>query len=212
MATKKIAIYDNHAGEYDRWFDKHPVWFQSELKTLNKVVPKDKSKSGLEIGIGTGRFAEVLGITRGLDPSKAMADMAEKRGIPTEIATAEDMAFKSNTFDYAVMITVDCFLQDISRAFRETARILKPKGQFIIGMIDKDSPLGQRYQQNKEDNLFYRYAQFHSVGEITKHLKAAGFATSEYWQTLLTASEKEPEEPQEGYGEGGFVVIKAVLK
>lgn len=211
MDTEKIAVYDNHAGEYDQWFDKHPVWFQSELKALNKVIPKDRSKSGLEIGIGTGRFAEKLGITHGLDPSKAMADMAEKRGIPTETATAEDIPFKSNTFDYAVMITVDCFLKDISKAFRETARILKPNGQFIIGMIDKNSPLGQQYQQNKEDNLFYRYAQFHSVYEITKYLNAAGFVISEYWQTLITASEEEPEEPQPGYGQGGFVVIKAML-
>lgn len=208
----KIAVYDNHADEYDRWFDKHPVWFQSELKALDKVMPKDKSKSGLEIGIGTGRFAEKLGISRGLDPAEAMADIAEKRGIPTEIATAEEMPFKSNTFDYAVIITVDCFLENILKSFRETARILKPKGQFIIGMIDKDSPLGQRYQQNKEDNIFYRHAQFHSVDEITKYLKATGFGEFEYWQTLITASEKEPEEPQPGYGKGGFVVIKAVHK
>lgn len=209
---EKIAVYDNRASEFDQWFDKHPVWFRSELKALDKVMPEDRSKSGLEIGVGTGRFAEKLGIGQGLDPAEAMADIAEKRGIPTEIATAEKMPFKSNTFDFAVMITVDCFLEDISRAFRETARILKPKGQFIIGMIDKNSPLGQLYRLNKEDNLFYQHAQFHSVDEIAKYLKATGFATSEYWQTLITASEEEPEEPQPGYGEGGFVAIKAVLK
>ncbi|MGM0546549.1 MAG: class I SAM-dependent methyltransferase [Bacteroidota bacterium] len=181
------------------------------MKALDKVIPKEKNKSGLEIGIGTGRFAEKLGITHGLDPAKAMADIAENRGIPTEIATAEDMPFKSNTFDYAVMITVDCFLEDISKAFLETARILKPNGQFIIGIIDKNSPLGQRYQQHKEDNLFYRHAQFHSVDMITKYLKEAEFVISQYWQTLITASEEEPEEPQPRYGEGGFVAIKAVL-
>ncbi|MGM0460486.1 MAG: class I SAM-dependent methyltransferase, partial [Bacteroidota bacterium] len=124
----------------------------------------------------------------------------------------ENMPFLSDTFDFAVMITTVCFLDDIQKAFRETARVLKPNGHFIIGMIDKDSPLGQKYQQYKEDNPFYRDAHFHSVSEITESLENTGFGDFEFWQTLITASEEKPEEPQPGYGEGGFVVIKALLQ
>lgn len=204
-----VEIFDAHTQRYDRWFEEHPVWYRSELNALEKVVPYNKY--GLEIGIGTGRFAKECAIDRGVDPSEEMARVAEKRGTKTLVARAENMPFKSDTFDFAVMITVDCFLDDIPRAFRETARILKPEGQFIIGMIDRDSPLGRRYQQNKDENLFYQHARFHSADEITEFLENAGFEPTKYWQTLITASETDPEEPQPGYGKGGFVVIKSVL-
>ncbi|MFO7847732.1 MAG: class I SAM-dependent methyltransferase [Balneolaceae bacterium] len=205
-----MDVFDQNSKEYDQWFNDHPVWFQSELNALDKVVPSDGF--GLEIGIGTGRFAEKCGIDRGIDPSENMARIAEKRGVKSFLAKAENMPFLSDSFDFAVMITTVCFLDDILQAFRETARVLKPNGHFIIGMIDKDSPLGQKYQQYKEDNPFYRDAHFHSVSEITESLENTGFGDFEFWQTLITASEEKPEEPQPGYGEGGFVVIKALLQ
>lgn len=202
-----VEMFDKNTEKYDQWFDEHPVWFQSELNALAKVVPYNKY--GVEIGIGTGRFAEECAIDRGIDPSENMARIAEKRGTKTLIAKAENMPFFSGTFDFAVMITTVCFLDDILKSFKETARILKPNGKFIIGMIDKKSPLGQQYQQNKENNPFYKPARFYSVKEITESLEEAGFGNFEYWQTLITASEEEPEEPKQGFGEGGFVVIKA---
>lgn len=205
-----VEIFDKNTEKYDQWFDKHPVWFQSELEALAKVVPYNKY--GLEIGIGTGRFADKCAIDRGIDPSENMARIAQKRGTKTLIARAENMPFLSKTFDFAVMITTVCFLDDIPKAFSETHGVLKPGGSFIIGMIDKDSPLGQKYQINKEDNPFYKDARFLLVDEVTNLLKETGFQDFQYWQTLITASEDEPEEPRRGYGEGGFVVIKSVKR
>lgn len=202
--------FDNLAEEYDQWFDEHPAWFQSEENALAKAIPE--KGLGLAIGVGTGRFAEKFNIGYGIDPAEKMIRIAKKRGIQTHIAKAENMPFDHDTFDYAAMITTVCFLDDIPKAFQETRRILKPTGSFIIGMIDKDSPLGQQYQENKKNNPFYRNAHFHSVDEITGFLKNAGFGNFKYWQTLITASEYEPEEPREGYGEGGFVVISADRK
>lgn len=207
---KSIEVFDQKSNEYDQWFDKHPVLFESELKALSKVVPYNKY--GLEIGIGIGRFADECAIDRGIDPSENMARIAEKRGTKTLIAKAENMPFFSRTFDFAVMITTVCFLDDILKSFKETGRILKPNGEFIIGMIDKNSSLGQHYLQNKENKPFYKHARFFSVTEITEYLEEAGFGNFEYWQTLITASEEEPEDPKQGFGEGGFVVVKAVLQ
>ena len=202
-----IDAFDNLVKEYDQWFDEHPLWFESEVKALEKVIPQ--GKFGLEIGIGSARFAEKLFIDRGLDPSEKMVEIARKRGIKTKVGKAESMPFEDNRFDYAVMVTVDCFLEDIPKAFQEVRRVLKSGGEFINGMIDKDSPLGQTYEKKKVDNPFYKHATFHSPDEITALLKEAGFGEFEYWQTLITASETEVEVPRKGYGEGGFVVIKA---
>ncbi|WP_445664676.1 class I SAM-dependent methyltransferase [Fodinibius sp. AD559] len=204
-----VDIFDKHTERYDEWFDEHPVLFESELEALDKVVPYNKY--GLEVGIGTGRFAKACAIDRGIDPSENMARIAEQRGTKTLIAKAENMPFPSNTFGFVVMVTVVCFLDDMNQALSEIKRVLKPEGELIIGMIDKESPLGQQYQQEKAQNPFYKEAKFYSVDEITEILSEAGFGSFEYWQTLITASEEEPKEPQPGYGEGGFVAIKAVL-
>lgn len=205
-----VDIFDKHTERYDQWFEKHPVLFKSELEALDKVVPY--SKYGLEIGIGTGRFAKKCAIDRGIDPSENMARIAEQRGTKTLIAKAENLPFPSNTFGFVVMVTVVCFLDDMDKALSEIQRVLKPEGELIIGMIDKESPLGQQYQQEKKQNPFYKDARFYSVDEITEILSEAGFGSFEYWQTLITASEEEPEKPQPGYGKGGFVAIKAMFK
>lgn len=200
-------VFDHKAKAYDQWFDEHPVWFQSEVKALEKTIPNNRI--GLSVGVGTGRFAERFGVTHGLDPSGKMLRIAKKRGIQTHIGKAEDMPFDDNTYEYALMVTTLCFLDDIPKALTECRRVLKPNGILIIGLIDKESPFGQKYQQKKKDNPFYRDANFHSVPETIDWLREAGFKKFEFWQTLITAADDKPEEPQQGYGLGGFVVIKA---
>jgi hypothetical protein len=77
-------------------------------------------------------------------------------------------------------------------------------------MIDKSSPLGTVYQEKKKDNIFYREATFHTVEEVTSVLKKSNFKEFNYWQTLFNISSERLEEPQPGYGKGGFVVISAI--
>jgi hypothetical protein len=52
--------FDTLASEYEAWFVENKILFQSELLALKQVVPVDKK--GVEIGIGSGIFAEQLGI------------------------------------------------------------------------------------------------------------------------------------------------------
>ncbi len=74
-----IEIFEKYAQEYDEWFDVNRFAYQSEVLALKKFIPEN-SKS-LEVGVGTGRFAVPLGIKVGIEPAKAMADIARKRGI-----------------------------------------------------------------------------------------------------------------------------------
>jgi ubiquinone/menaquinone biosynthesis C-methylase UbiE len=96
----------------------------------------------LEIGVGTGRFAEPLGVKEGVEPSKAMAAIARKRGINVLEAYAEALPFEDESFGFILMVTVICFLADPFQAMREATRVLKPEGRLIIAMIARDSSLG----------------------------------------------------------------------
>jgi len=65
-----MKVYDLNADKYDSWFDKNKAAFLSEIAALKKFVPK--KGEGLEVGTGTGRFAQALGIRTGVDISAPM--------------------------------------------------------------------------------------------------------------------------------------------
>jgi ubiquinone/menaquinone biosynthesis C-methylase UbiE len=197
------------AQDYERWFDRNRFAYESELLAVRKLVPKNSK--GLEVGVGTGRFAAPLGVKIGVEPAKAMADIARKRGIKVYEARAEKLPFDSESFDFVLMVTTICFLQNPIQALREAARVLRPSGYVIIGMIDRDSPLGQTYESKKNGSKFYRYAHFYSVKQVLGWLRKLKYYNIKICQTIF----KNPEEitaiepVKEGYGEGGFVVISA---
>lgn len=178
----------------------------NQLLAMKQAIP-GKGK-GTEIGVGSGRFAQPLNIKYGVEPSESMADIAKKRGVKIIHAVAENLPLDDQSYDFATMVTTVCFLNDIPKAFSEVRRILKPEGVFIIGLIDRDSKLGKKYEQQKDSNKFYKDAHFHSTAEITKLLKKSGFGNFSYWQTITHPDENTIEQPQEGYGKGSFVVIK----
>lgn len=88
---------------------------------------------------------------------------------------------------------------------------MRKDGRVIIGIIDKESFLGKLYESKREESMFYKYANFYSVGEILGWLQELGFKNFKSVQTIFTIPEKmrEREPVKEGYGEGGFVVISA---
>lgn len=202
-----INVFDENASDYDNWFERHKTAFQTELLAIKKAIPLHKK--GIEIGVGTGRFAEYFGIKDGVEPSENMAQFAERRGIKVIRAVAEDLPIESESFDFALLVTTVCFLNDMPKALSEIRRILKPKGEIILAIIDKNSVLGKKYEAKKAENKFYENAHFHSTEDITEWLTQAGFNRFEYWQTLFKENSQQIEQPKEGFGKGSFVVIKA---
>ncbi|WP_106225913.1 class I SAM-dependent methyltransferase [Legionella pneumophila] len=209
MGLKSISVFNELADQYDSWFDRHPAVFQSELEALKKVVPN--SGQGLEIGVGSGRFAAALGIKIGIEPSKKLGEIAKSRGIDVIMGVAESLPIERKQYDFILLNTVLCFLDSPLKGLSEAKRILKSNGLLIIGMIDRNSELGQSYEMSKKDNPFYQYAHFYSANEVVDLLTQIGFYKQEIYQTLFTPPKNivraEPVKP--GYGEGGFVVIKA---
>lgn len=201
--------FEKHAEEYEAWFEKNPWAYKSELEALRTQVPA--SGLGVEIGVGSGRFAGPLGIKVGVDPSARMRALAKRRGIRVMDAKAEKLPFEDASFDHVLMVTTICFLDDVLAAFREVIRILKPEGVFVIGFVDKDSVLGRQYQEKKDKSKFYRSARFYSPGEVTSMVRKAGFNRFQYVQTLFgNIRVMDRIDPvKDGIGHGSFVVIKA---
>ncbi|MDD5005381.1 MAG: class I SAM-dependent methyltransferase [Candidatus Omnitrophica bacterium] len=200
-------VFDRYYKKYDAWYDKHKFAFLSELEAIKKVLPRNKK--GLEIGVGTGRFAAELGITTGIDPSRNMLEIAQKRGVNARLGFGENISFLNEVFDYVAVIITLCFVKDPQKVLKEAFRVLKRNGRIIIGIVDKESFLGKFCQRKK--SAFYKQAKFLSTKEVTDLLKETGFGSFSYYQTISILPDKMDslEKPRKGFGKGGFVVISA---
>jgi len=197
-----MPAFQKQATDYDEWFDRHPALFQSELAVIRSVLPP--FQKGVEIGVGTGRFAVALGIQYGLEPLEDYAAIAQSRGIEVQTGVAEKMPYPDASFDLALMVTVDCFLDNVPAAFAETFRILSPGGSFVVAFLDKNGVIAQKYRES--GSASYRNARFHSPEEIKTWMQAAGFRDFIFAQTLFDTPTREPEMPETGSGKGSFVV------
>ncbi len=192
----RATPFDRYPWLYDRWYDENPHIYQAEVRALEEYVPW--RGSGLEVGVGTARFAAPLQIEVGVDISPAMVRIARERGVEAVVGAAEALPFCDGVFDFAVMVTVVCFIEDPLAAFREVQRILKAEGSLTLGIIDRESPLGRRYLQEKDKSIFFRDATFYSAEEVGSLLERAGFLNREVVQTVF---QDHPDAPS------GFVVI-----
>jgi ubiquinone/menaquinone biosynthesis C-methylase UbiE len=209
MDKTGIQVFETSAREYDAWFEDHHLCYESEVRALKAL--SHPSRRGLEVGVGTGRFAVPLGIAVGVEPARAMAAIARARGVQVIQAVAEALPFGQASFDLAAMITALCFFRDPFLALTEATRVLSSPGQILIGMIDKDSPLGRLYEAKRLESKFYRDARFYGVRQVLAWLRDLGYRDEHVGQTIFKGlAEISSLEPvQAGYGEGGFVVISA---
>ncbi len=201
-----VKVFDRFAPEYDRWFEDFKHVYISELEALKKAVKSGKS---IEIGSGTGRFALPLGIRVGVEPSLKMAEISKDRGLEVIRGVAEYLPLKSSCFDFILMVTLLCFLDDTVKALRETRRILRSGGRAVIGIIDGESFLGKYYRE-KGGRIFDK-AEFKTPEEVIEWLESLGFVNIRTFQTIFDLPEKinRVQKIEEGYGMGGFVVITA---
>jgi len=179
----RIKPFEKHTTQYENWFERHAPVYQSELMAMEAMLPE--TGKGIEIGIGSGRFALPLDIQLGVEPSWQMARLATRKGAKVIIGVGEALPVANNTFDFVTLVTTICFLDNIETALRECYRILRIKGNIIIGFVDKDSLLGRKYQQNKAANVFYREATFYSVDEVLDGLVHTGFNDFAFRQTIF---------------------------
>jgi ubiquinone/menaquinone biosynthesis C-methylase UbiE len=204
--------FNDHVAEYEEWFEKYPFVFQSEVEALRYFLPEGNNIRGLEVAAGTGRFSRELGIKEGIEPAANMRALALERGVDVISGEAEHLPYQNESFDFVLMVFCISYFEDLSTAFKEANRVLKNGGKLIVGFIDKNSIIGKSYEQRKSSSIFYKQANFYSTKRVISELRKTGYKKLEFVQTLFLPLDdiKEFEPPKHGYGQGSFVVIKAL--
>lgn len=206
----RVEPFEAHAARYDAWFERHQAAYVSELLALRPFVPI--TGRGLEIGVGSGRFAVPLGVHVGVDPSRTMLARARVRGVEVFEGTAEHLPFADDSFDHVLIVTTLCFVDSPAAMLAQARRVLKPGGILVMGFIDRESRLGRDYEAHREASVFYRDATFYSARDVERLLLDAGFSVRSWAQTLAhpLAETLHIEPARPGRGECAFVVVDAM--
>lgn len=177
-------VFDRLAERYDSWYDRNPDLFEAEVE----AVPPPASPS-LEVGCGTGRFMQRLGIDVGLDISASMLEIARKRECDVVLADGRHLPFHSQSFSSAYLIFTLCFLEEPERVLREIRRVLRPDGFLVTCIVPLDSGLGREY--SSKNSPFYRIAKFYREQEVRSMLESSGFEITEIRRAMLRHSEND---------------------
>jgi len=213
MVNNRNSPFDILASQYDAWFDEEgKLIFDIEVRAFRKMLSL-LPKPWLEVGVGSGRFAQALGIETGIDPSAKLLKIAKSRGLNGFLARGEDKFFDVETFGTVFLIVTLCFVDSPLAVLQEAHRILKDGGKIVLGLVLRDSPWGKHYLAKKiEGHRFYQHATFYSYEEVAKLLAHSGFAIAKVVSTLFQKPEAvtEMESPRKGFHPGaGFTIIVA---
>jgi SAM-dependent methyltransferase len=211
--TLEGSPFDPLASAYDAWFEEEGrLVFATEVRAFQEVLPP-LERPWLEVGVGSGRFAQALSIGTGIDPSTRLLDMARRRGISAFVARGEDEFFAEASFGTVFVIATLCFVQSPLVVLQQAHRVLKPGGKVVLGLVLRHSPWGRFYLARKnEGHRFYRYATFYGYHEVTRLLEQSGFAVDRVVSTLFQGPGEvtKVEEPRPGFSlDAGFTIVVA---
>jgi SAM-dependent methyltransferase len=211
--SEAVRLFDREAARYDAWFDSPhgQVLFRAEVEAIRRLV-RGLPGPGLEVGVGTGRFAQALGIRYGVDPAWSVLQLARRRGIHVVQGRGEALPLLDRTVGTVLLIVTLCFANPLS-LLEEAKRVLAPGGGLIVADILRDSPWGRWYLDRKAaGHLFYRHATFYSLEELQGLLARAGFALAGASSTLALPPEasRADEPAYDGIRPGAsFVCVRA---
>ena len=207
-------VFNVSAKRYDAWYDKPfgKSAFNLE-KTCIDSLCKNLRQPFLEVGVGTGRFAQALTIEYGIDISTGVLELATKREIIVVKGKGESLPFADSFFGGVFIVVTLCFVDKPVKILKEASRVLKADSAVILGLILKESPWASFYREKGEaGNIFYKIATFYSFEELKTMSKKAGLEIVEISSTMFQAPSESLlrfEHPKNGYcKEAGFVAVK----
>lgn len=230
----KNNIFDKYASEYDSWFFDNTNLLQSEVNLVAHFLKN--AGEVLSVGCGSGLFESILKkdfgieIQTGIEPSEEMAEIARKRGVDTEIATAEEADFGVDKYDTILFNGSPSYITDLENVYHKAYAATKKGGRVVVIDVPKESSYGLLYNLAMSLNSwehpllkdvqpldpypieFVKLANWRTTEENINLLKKVGFKDFKFAQTLTKKpvfSNNEIEQPIEGYDSGSYVAICA---
>ena len=227
-----MAAFDEHASAYDSWFFDNQNLLTSELKLVARFLDKDSEI--LSIGCGSGLFESLLAkdydihIKYGIEPSKDMAEVAEKRGLQVDISPAETCEIAPNKFDIIMFNGSVSYISNLDICIKKAFGALKTGGKLILIDVPKESGFASLYNLASAVDTWehpllahispadpypielVKSANWRTSDEKIALMQANGFVDFEYAQTLLTHPMYANDKVQkviEGYDRGDYVAI-----
>jgi len=237
LLKMKNYSFDSYAEQYDAWFLENRNVLYSEVKLVAYFL-KNAGRI-LSIGCGSGLFEMILHqefgieITDGVEPSVDMADIAKKRGLSVEIATAEELCIEPGKFDTILYNGCPSYITNLDKAIRGAYAALPKGGRIILIDVPKESSYGLLYNLAKATGAWEHgllqdvyprnpypielvcQSNWRTTAEKISMLEKAGFSELEFAQTLTkhpVYSNHVMEEPIAGYDCGDYVAICAKRK
>lgn len=231
MATS----FDQYASTYDSWFLDNINVLKSEVALVAATL-RDAQAPILSVGCGSGLFEDILrreygiDVTDGVEPSAGMAEIAAKRGMNVEIATAEEYDYPKGKYRTVIFNGSPSYISDLDSVVAKVRDMLPEGGRIILVDVPKESTYGIMYNLAKALGTwdhpllegvyppnpypieFANQANWRTTAEKVEALEKHGFTNLKFMQTLTTHplySDLKAEEPVEGYDKGDYVAIIA---
>ncbi len=208
-----FAVFDREAARYDAWFESERgrALFESEVHCLRQVSA-GLPRPWLDVGVGTGRFAQALGIDMGVDPAPSALRYADKRDVKVLPSLGEALPFGDGEFGAVFIIVTLCFADDPAALLREARRVVSKEGSVVLGIVPAESSWGRFYRERAAvGHLFYSQARFFTLAELAQLARGAGLRPERSASTLFQEpgrSQYEVEPPREDEdGSAGFVAM-----
>ena len=221
------SIFDGTAADYDRI--ERIVGLGSGSRYRGAALLRAGLKRGmkvLDIGVGTGlvsrQVARVVGapdLVTGIDPSPGMLQNARvPDGVKLVRGGVENLPFADASFDFVTMGYALRHIADLSIAFSECFRVLRPGGRYCI--LEITNPDGKFHatllkgylrgvvpwlvrltSRNAETRVLWNYywdtiAACAPPSQVMHTLEAAGFGTVDRHVELGIFSEYRSDKPQ----------------
>ena len=173
-----MALFDQVASTYDLWYQDHVGKLVDKLEcalVFKHLIPARGSLI-LDAGCGTGiysrRLAKKGNYVVGLDASEEMLQIANNKQIhegPVIEYIKGDLhylPFKDKIFDSIVCIAALEFCRNAKQVILELERVLKPQGQLVFGVLNRESAWMKEIMLASRPASIYSHAHLFSPSEL----------------------------------------------
>jgi len=183
--------YAEWAGSYDATVT---VGLDRPLLDSLTSIPWRHVRSAADLACGTGRTGAWLrekGVSsiHGVDATRQMLDIARSKGVYERLQLADVAAtqLESGLYDLCTLVLADEHLAELDGAYREAARLLTPKGAFVlIGyhpfFLMRGMPT--HYHRAKGEAITIR-SYVHLFSEHFQAAKKAGLSLMEFQECVI---------------------------